>query len=174
MSRINYDLSKIKGVVFDVDGVLSPSTVPMSAEGVPMRMANLKDGYAMQLAVKSGLKLAIISGADVPSIRGRFGVIGLTDIYLGASEKLPIFLRWLEENGLRPDEVAYVGDDIPDLPVMRVCGLPVAPRDAASEVKEVAVFVSGADGGYGVARELLEEILKMRGQWLAADKAFGW
>ncbi|MDE6158323.1 MAG: HAD hydrolase family protein [Muribaculaceae bacterium] len=174
MSRINYDLSKIKAVVFDVDGVLSPSTIPMSPEGVPMRMANLKDGYAMQLAVKVGLKLAIISGADVPSIRGRFGVIGLTDIYLGASEKLPIFRKWLEANNLKPEEVAYVGDDIPDLPVMKACGLPVAPRDAATEVKAAAVFITGADGGYGVARELIEEILRVKGLWLSADKAFGW
>ena len=174
MSRINYDLSKIKAVVFDVDGVLSPSTVPMSAEGVPMRMANLKDGYAMQLAVKAGLHLAIISGADVPSIRGRFGAIGLKDIFLGSSEKLPIFHAWLEKSGYAAEEVAYVGDDIPDLPVLRECGLPVAPRDAATEVKAVAKFVTGANGGYGVARELLEEILKVQGHWLDSAKAFGW
>ena len=174
MSRINYDLTKIKGVVFDVDGVLSPSTVPMSAEGVPMRMANLKDGYAMQLAVKSGLRMAIISGADVPSIRGRFGVIGLTDIYLGASDKLPVFRKWLESVGLQADEIAYVGDDIPDLPVLKACGLPVAPRDAAAEVKDVARFITGADGGYGVARELLEEILKVKGMWLYDIKDLGW
>ncbi|MCM1067290.1 MAG: HAD hydrolase family protein [Muribaculaceae bacterium] len=174
MSRINFDLSKIKAVAFDVDGVLSPTTVPMSAEGVPMRMANLKDGYAMQLAVKSGLRLAIISGANVPAITGRFSAIGLTDIYLGSSDKLPVFNAWLEKEGLRADEVAYVGDDIPDLPVLRVCGLPVAPRDAAAEVKAVAKFVSGADGGYGVARELLEEILKVQGHWLDSAKAYGW
>lgn len=174
MSKINYNLAKIKAVVFDVDGVLSPSTVPMSAEGVPMRMANLKDGYAMQLAVKSGLDLAIISGADVPSIRGRFGIIGLKDIFLGASDKLPIFKKWISEKGYNTDEVAYVGDDIPDLPVMKACGLPVAPRDAAEEVKAVAKFISGADGGHGVARELIEEILKVKGLWLSADKAYGW
>ncbi len=121
MSRINYDLTKIKGVVFDVDGVLSPSTVPMSAEGVPMRMANLKDGYAMQLAVKSN-RMAIISGADVPSIRGRFGVIGLTDIYLGASDKLPVFRKWLESVGLQADEIAYVGDDIRTCLCLRLAG----------------------------------------------------
>lgn len=174
MSRINYNLKQIRAVVFDVDGVLSPSTVPMSAEGVPMRMANLKDGYAMQLAVKSGLQLAIISGADVPSIRGRFGVIGLTDIFLGVGNKLPVFEQWIAAKGLKPEEVAYVGDDIPDLPVIRACGLPVAPRDAAHEIKAAAKFVTGATGGHGVARELIEEILKAQGHWLDNTKAFGW
>lgn len=174
MSRINYNLSKIRAVAFDVDGVLSPSTIPMSPDGVPMRMANLKDGYAMQLAVKSGLKLAIISGADVKSIVGRFSVIGITDIYLGVSDKLPVFNKWIEENGLSPEEVAYVGDDIPDIPVLKTCGLPVVPRDGAVEAKAVAKFITGADGGYGVARELLEEIMKIHGHWLSSDKAFGW
>lgn len=174
MSRINYDLTKIKAIAFDVDGVLSPSTIPMSADGVPMRMANLKDGYAMQLAAKSGLKLAIISGADVPSITGRFTVIGVKDIFLGVSDKLPVFEKWMHENSLEPEEVAYVGDDIPDIPVLKACGLPVVPRDGATEAKAIATFISGADGGHGVARELLEEIMKMQGLWLSSDKAFGW
>lgn len=174
MSKIDYDLSKIRGIAFDVDGVLSPSTIPMSAEGVPLRMANLKDGYAMQLAVKSGLKLAIITGANVPSIPGRFNVIGVQHIYMGVADKLPVFNEWLAEVGLEADEVAYVGDDIPDIPVLRACGLPVAPRDGANEVKSVAKFISTADGGHGVARELLEEIMKVQGHWLDADKAYGW
>ena len=174
MSRINYDLKEIRGVVFDVDGVLSPATVPMSPEGVPMRMANLKDGYALQLAVKRGLKIAIITGADVPSIPGRFNVIGIKDIFMGVSDKLPVFVSWLKENGLDPREVAYVGDDIPDLPVMHACGLPVSPRDGAIEARMVAGFVTSANGGYGVARELIEEILKARGQWLSDSSAYAW
>ncbi|MDE6134091.1 MAG: HAD hydrolase family protein [Muribaculaceae bacterium] len=174
MSRINYDLKKIRAVVFDVDGVLSPSTVPMSADGVPMRMANLKDGYSMQLAIRSGIRLCIITGADVPSIPGRFAPIGIKDIFLKSGNKLPILEKWMNENSLRPEEVAYVGDDIPDIPPMQAVGLPVAPRDAAADVKAVARFITGADGGYGVARELLEEIMKAQNLWLSADKAFGW
>lgn len=174
MSRINYDLAKIRAVAFDIDGVLSPSTVPMSADGVPMRMANLKDGYAMQLAVKCGLKIAIITGANVPSIPGRFNVIGVQDIFMGVSDKLPVFNQWLKDNKLSAEEVAYVGDDIPDLPVLHACGLPVAPRDAAPEVKAVAKFITGANGGYGVARELLEEVLRAGGCWLSDEKAYAW
>ena len=121
MSKIDYNLKKIKALAFDVDGVLSPSTIPMSPDGVPLRMANLKDGYAMQLAVKAGLRLAIITGANVPSIPGRFNVIGVQDIFMSVSDKLPVFEKWLADNNLSPDEVVYAGDDIPDLPVLRAC-----------------------------------------------------
>ena len=174
MSKINYDLTKIRAVVFDVDGVLSPSTVPMSADGVPERMANLKDGYAMVQAVKGGLMLAIISGADDERVEHRFQKIGLTDIFLKCKAKLPVLREWMAVKGLEPEEVAYVGDDIPDLPPMAAVGLSVAPRDGAVEVKRAATFVSSADGGYGVARELLEEILKVKGLWMLDAHAFGW
>ncbi|MDE6574036.1 MAG: HAD hydrolase family protein [Muribaculaceae bacterium] len=174
MSRIDYDLTKIRAIVFDVDGVLSPSTVPMSDTGIPVRMANLKDGYAMQHAVKKGLKLAIISGADVESIRGRFSIIGLKDIYLGIKQKLPVLEEWMAANGLYPEEIAYAGDDIPDLPCLQRAGLGVAPRDAAPEVKSAAGFITGASGGYGVARELIEEVMRAQGTWMSDMTAFGW
>lgn len=174
MSAVNYDLTKIKAFVFDVDGVLSPSTIPMSPEGLPMRMANLKDGYAMHVAAKAGIRLAIITGADVPAIPGRFDVIGVQDIFMGVSDKLPVYEKWLKGNGLEASETAYMGDDIPDIPVLRRCGLAVAPRDAAAEVKAVARFVTGADGGYGAARELLEEVLRAKGLWPAHSEAYGW
>ncbi len=174
MSKIDYDLSKIRGIVFDVDGVLSPSTIPMGADGVPCRMANIKDGYAMQLAVKRGLHLAIITGADSPSVAKRYNALGIKDVYLKAAMKLPILKQWLEENNLTPEQVAYVGDDIPDIPVMSEVGLPVAPKDADVEVKRVARFISTADGGYGVARELLEEIMRAQGTWMSDIHAFGW
>ncbi len=174
MSRINYDLSKIKAVAFDVDGVLSPNTVPMSPDGIPERMANLKDGYAMVQSVKAGLKLAIISGADDERVRHRFQHIGIHDIFLKTKAKLPLLRQWMTENGFEPEEVAYVGDDIPDLTTMKAVGLSVAPRDAASEAKEIATFVAGSDGGHGVARELLEEILKAQGKWLLDTNAYDW
>lgn len=173
MSKIDYDLSAIRAIVFDVDGVLSPITVPMSPEGVPMRMANLRDGYAMKTAIKAGLKLAIITGADVKSIIGRFKPIGLTDIYLAAGDKLAILKDWMAANDVLPHEVAYVGDDIPDLSVLRYVGLPVCPADACVDCKAVARFISSCDGGYGVARELLEEIMKTQGSWPSSDIAFG-
>lgn len=174
MSRIDYDLSAIRGIAFDVDGVLSPSTIPMDSNGVPQRMANIKDGYALQLAVKMGLEIAIITGADTDSIASRYRALGIKDIYLKSSDKLPILEEWMQRRGLTAHEVAYVGDDIPDMMPMQSVGLPVAPADAAPDVKAIACFISKANGGYGVARELLEEILKAKGVWLTTDDAFGW
>lgn len=174
MSSINYDLTKIKGIVFDVDGVLSPSTIPMDACGMPMRMANIKDGYALQLAARRGLRLAIITGADCQAVKARFSALGIRDIFLKAGNKLPVLEKWMSDNGLAPEEVAYAGDDIPDLPAMRHVGLPVAPVDAAPEIKAAAGYISPAAGGYGVGRDLVEQILKAKGLWLDSEEAFGW
>lgn len=168
------DFSRIRGVAFDVDGVLSPSTIPMHPSGEPMRMVNIKDGYAIQLAVKLGLPLVIISGARVEAVRVRFAGLGMTDIYLGAAHKLPVFRQWLAQHGLQAHEVAFVGDDIPDLPVMHEAGLAVAPADACPEVLEAAHHIAPCLGGQGVARYVIECILKAQGKWLHSEKAFGW
>ena len=174
MSAIDYDLRKLRGVVFDVDGVLSPSTIPMSDDGVPMRMVNIKDGYAMQLAAKKGLRLAIITGAKTQSVIHRYNALGINDVYIGVALKRPVMERWMAEKSLAPEEVAYVGDDIPDYEVMKMVGLPVAPADAATEIKDAARYISPREGGHGVARDLLEQILKAKGEWLNAHDAFGW
>lgn len=174
MSKINYDLSKIRGIAFDVDGVLSPDVVPVDTDGNPRRMANVKDGYAMVQALRAGLKLVIISGADTEPVRRRFELIGFKDIYLGHLEKLPVLKNWMAENGLAPDQVAYCGDDVPDILPMRHVGLPVAPANADPDVRAIARYIARADGGYGVARELIEEVMKAQGTWPAADAlAFG-
>lgn len=174
MSRINYDLRLIKAVAFDVDGVLSPSTIPLSHDGMPMRMVNIKDGYALQLAVKQGYKIAIITGADSEAVRVRFANLGIEDIYLKASVKVPILKEWMGRHNLHPDEVAYVGDDIPDYEAMKMVGLSVAPADAADDVKEISTYISPVDGGCGVARDLLEQIMRVRGDWMSTANAFGW
>ncbi len=171
---IPYDLTKIRAAVFDVDGVLSPSTVPMNDAGVPMRMVNIKDGYAMQLAAKKGLKMAIITGADTPSIAVRYNALGIKDVYLKAADKLPLLDRWMDANGLLPEEVAYVGDDIPDIPALRRVGLSIAPADAAVDVRRIVSYISPVDGGHGVARELLEQVLRAKGLWMTHADAFGW
>ncbi len=169
MSSIDYDLSGIRGIAFDVDGVLSPSTVPMNEEGVPQRMANLKDGYALQLAVKRGISIAIITGADTESVARRYSKLGITDIYLKVKDKLPVLRDWMERRGFNTHDVAYVGDDLPDIECMQFVGLPVAPSDADPDVKDAACFITRAAGGYGVARELLAEVLKAKSLWLTKD-----
>lgn len=174
MSGICYDLKKIRGVVFDVDGVLSPSTIPTSPEGEPLRMVNIKDGYAIQHAVKCGLKIAIITGAKSKGVEVRYSGLGVKDVFVGASQKLPIFEKWMADNELELDEVAYVGDDVPDYEIMEMVGLPVAPADACSDIKEIAKYISVRDGGYGVARDLLEQILRSQDKWMHNANAFGW
>lgn len=174
MSGINYDLTKIKAVVFDVDGVLSPSTIPMGDDGQPIRMVNIKDGYAIQLAAKSGIHIAIITGAKTPNLILRYQSLGVKDVFISTSKKLPVLEDWMKANGYTKEETAYMGDDIPDLPCMRAAGLPCAPFDAAIEAKDTAEYISPFSGGYGCGRDLLEQILKAQGHWLDESKAFGW
>ncbi len=174
MSKIAYDLSKIKAIAFDVDGVLSTSTIPLGDNGIPRRTVNIKDGYALQLAVKRGIKVAIITGAVSPGITERFEGLGVKDIFCGAGMKLPIFREWMARNKVTHEETAYVGDDIPDYECMVHCGLAVAPADAAADILRIAGYISPVNGGCGVARDLLEELLRAQGKWALDDKAFGW
>lgn len=174
MSAIDYDLSIIRGVAFDLDGVLSPSTVPAAPDGMPVRMVNIKDGYALQLAVKCGLQIAIITGATGRGIAERYNSLGINDVFMGAAWKTHVFENWLSMRGLKAEEVAYVGDDVPDYEVMKHVGLAVAPADACPDVKAIARYISSCRGGYGVARDLLEQILRAQGQWMSHVRAFGW
>lgn len=174
MSKINYDLTKIKGIVFDVDGVLSPCVVPLGADGNPQRMANIKDGYALQLAVRKGLQLAIISGAAGDGLEQRFRNLGITEVFLKAGVKREILLDWMSRHGFSAEEVVYAGDDIPDRECMEMVGLAVAPADAAPDIMDIAGYISPLCGGYGVARDLIEEILRARDEWPRCDRAWGW
>lgn len=174
MSRINNNLQAVKAFVFDVDGVLSPSTIPMLHDGTPSRMVNIKDGYALQLACKHNYKIAIITGADTEAVRHRYTKLGIKDVYLKAAMKLPLLKQWIEENSLTPDEVIYCGDDIPDYECMDYVGIAVAPADAADEIKNIADYISPVSGGYGVARDIIEQVMKAQGQWMNTEKAFGW
>lgn len=171
---INYDLTKIRGIVFDVDGVLSAETITMGENGTPLRTVNIKDGYAIQLAVKMGLHICVITGAKVESIRYRYEGLGVRDVHIGASVKMPIYEEWLKEYGLRDSEIIYVGDDIPDLEIMRRVGCPCCPGDACVEVKEASVYVSQRMGGHGVGRDIVEQVLRAQDKWLADKRAFGW
>lgn len=173
MSTINYDLKRIKALAFDVDGVLSSTTVPLHPSGEPMRTVNIKDGYALQLAVKQGLPIAIITGGRTEAVRVRFAGLGLTDIYMGSAVKIHDYRKFRDKYSLADEEILYMGDDIPDIEVMRECGLPCCPRDAAPEVKTVAKYISYAVGGGGCGRDVIEQVLKAQGKWMSAD-AFGW
>ena len=173
MSKIAYDLTLIKGLVFDVDGVLSAETIPLHPNGEPCRTVNIKDGYALQLAVRKGYKIAIITGGRTEAVRKRFEGLGIQHVYLGASVKTEQFEAWKAAVGLQREEILYMGDDIPDYEVMRQVGLPCCPADAAPEIKAVSTYISPCKGGYGCGRDVIEQVMKAQGTWLGTD-AFGW
>lgn len=171
---IQYDLQKIRAIVFDLDGVLSSETISLGADGTPLRTVNIKDGYAIQLAMKMGLRIAIISGCKIESVKVRYEGLGVKDIYLGAAVKIETYEAFKQKYQLSDDEVMFMGDDIPDLQVMRRVGCPVCPKDACPEVKEVSLYVSDAKGGYGCGRDVIEQTLRAQDKWLQDERAFGW
>ena len=139
-----------------------------------MRTVNIKDGYAIQLAVKMGLKIAIISGCKIEAVRHRYEGLGMQDIYLGAAVKIKTYEEFKQKYGLKDDEVMFMGDDIPDLEVMRRVGCSVCPADACPEVRELSCYVSQQRGGYGCGRDVIEQTLRAQGKWLKDERAFGW
>ena len=187
MSRTDFDLSRIKAFAFDVDGVLSPDTIPLHPSGEPMRIVNIKDGYALQFAAKMGYPIAIITGGRTEAVRKRFEGLGLNHVYMGAAVKIEIFKKWLDECGLRPDEVMYMGDDIPDYEVMQIAGLPACPEgipvnmtlcftvpQAILAARAGARYISPFGGGQGCGRDIIEQILRAQGKWISDKTAFGW
>lgn len=171
---MNYDLNKIRAIIFDIDGVLSTSTISMDAEGQPVRSLNIKDGYAIQLAVKRGLLLAIITGGKTENVRLRYEGLGVQEVYIGVSMKLEVYEQLKQKYGLSDEEVIYVGDDIPDYEIMKQCGLPCCPADAAQEIKDISRYVSPYLGGQGCGRDIIEQVLRIQGKWIMDKTAFGW
>ena len=171
---INYDLNKIKALVFDVDGVLSRQTINLDSSGEPARTVNTKDGYALQHAVKQGMKLAIITGARTESVKIRYSKLGIEDIFLAAQVKIDIFKKWAEKNDLKLEEILYMGDDIPDFEIMQITGCPCCPSDAVAEIKEISKYISNHAGGEGCVRDVVETVMRVQGKWMTDKKAFGW
>ena len=171
---INYDLQKIRAIVFDLDGVLSAETIALGIDGTPLRTVNIKDGYAIQLAVKMGLRIAIISGCRIEAVRKRYEGLGMEDIYLGAAVKIKVYEEFKAKYGLSDDEVMFMGDDVPDMEVMQRVGCPVCPKDACAEVKQLSLYVSDRKGGCGCGRDVIEQTLRAQGRWLKDECAFGW
>jgi len=165
MSNFKEDLMKVKAFAFDVDGVLSSQMIPLYPTGEPMRTANIKDGFAMQLAVKLGYPVAIITGGNTEAVRKRYKGLGVQDVYLGVSDKWPCFQEWIEKRDLKPEEVLYMGDDIPDYPVMKRVGIPVCPSDAVEEIKSLCKYISDRKGGEGAVRDVMEQVLRAHGKW---------
>jgi 3-deoxy-D-manno-octulosonate 8-phosphate phosphatase (KDO 8-P phosphatase) len=166
-------LHRVNTFVFDYDGVLTDGTVILMNDGDALRTANVKDGYALQLAIKNAYRVAIISGGRSVSMLRRFEALKITDVFLGVERKIEIFQQYIEKNKVKPEQVLYMGDDIPDLEIMKIVGVPTCPSDASHEIREVARYISHQKGGKGCVRDVIEQVMKIQGKWLN-DSAFHW
>lgn len=166
-------LKNVNTLIFDYDGVMTDGTVYMDSNGDPLRTSNVKDGYALQLAGKLGFHLAVISGAVVTNITKRLNMLGVSDVYTGIPDKVVKLEEYMAQYGLKPEQIVYVGDDIPDIKVMRRVGVAACPADAAPEVREICHYISERRGGQGCVRDIIEKTLKLQGKWMTAE-AFSW
>ncbi|HCP40333.1 MAG TPA: 3-deoxy-D-manno-octulosonate 8-phosphate phosphatase [Cryomorphaceae bacterium] len=155
----------ITTVVLDVDGVLTNGDIILIPDMQPVRKMNAKDGYAIQLAVRNGIRMAIITGGKSPEVKERLQGLGITDIYLGASSKMESYEDLKMCYDLKDDEILYMGDDLPDYDIMKLVALAAAPQDAAPEIKSVADYISPINGGQGCVRDVLEQLLKIQDKW---------
>jgi len=156
----------IECFIFDVDGVLTNSDVLVQQDGKLLRSMNIKDGYAIKHAVKKGYKVVIISGGKSEGVRIRLQNLGVEDVYIGVAEKMDVFDQIVDQYDLDEGHILYMGDDIPDYHVMRRVGLPCCPSDAVQEVKQIAQYISPLAGGKGCARDVIEKVLKLKGDWM--------
>ena len=160
-----HQFKNINTIVLDVDGVLTDGTLLVMPGGLMVRRMNIKDGYALQLAVKKGYHVAVISGGDSAEVKDRLQKLGITDVYMKVQDKLAVLKEYLMLNALEASTIAYMGDDIPDYEVMKEVGLPACPADAAIEIKSLSAYVSPINGGAGCVRDLIEKIMRVRGDW---------
>jgi len=173
MTNFKEELGNVKAFVFDIDGVLSLQTISLNSFGVPNRTVNLRDGYALQLAVKKGYYIGIISGSSSKDYQRRLKLLGIREIYLKSRLKLDYYNTFKKKHGLNDSEILFMGDDIPDLEVMQHAGVPVCPSDADSEIKEVALYISDKKGGEGCVRDVIEQVLRLHNNWMDSE-AFIW
>lgn len=156
---------KIRCFVFDVDGVLTDGAILLLDDGQMARSMNVKDGYALQLAVKQSYLIAVISGGVSESAKIRLQKLGISETWFGVKDKKMVLNDIIERHRLDPATLLYMGDDIPDLEVMQMAGLPCCPADAVPEAKQASVFIASAEGGKGCVREVIEKVLKLNGHW---------
>ncbi|KAB1068636.1 HAD-IIIA family hydrolase [Tamlana haliotis] len=158
-------LEHITTFIFDVDGVLTDGSVTVTTTGEMLRTMHIKDGYALKTAVDKGFNVCIISGGSNEGVRIRLQGLGITDIYLGAHNKIEQLQDYFEKKNITSENVLYMGDDIPDYPVMQLIGLPCCPQDAVPEIKNISKYISHKKGGKGAVRDVIEQVLKVQNNW---------
>lgn len=160
------ELKKVRAFVFDVDGVLSSHMCALGNDGDMIRTSCAKDGYALMYSVRKGYVVAIISGGGTEGLQRRFEKLGIKEIHLKIADKVKVLEKFMGDYNLEPEEIVFMGDDIPDYEAMRRVGFPVAPLDACEEVKSIARYISDRKGGEGCVRDIVEQVLKARGDWM--------
>jgi len=162
-------MNQVNTFVFDVDGVLTDGTIHISSQGELTRKMNAKDGYALKSAVDAGYRVCIISGGSNPGVSMRLEGLGIEDIFLGVQDKITAFRTYIDRHKIAPEQIVYMGDDIPDFQVMQQVGLPSCPKDAVPEIQQVAKYISQIKGGKGCVRDVIEQVMKVQGQWQLPD-----
>ena len=158
-------MNQITTFIFDVDGVLTDGSVHVAPNGEMLRIMNIRDGFAMKAAIESGYNVCIISGGNNEGVRIRLKNLGITDIHLASPDKVATFNEYAELNQIQPEQVLYMGDDIPDYHVMQLVGLPTCPQDASPEIKAISKYISHKNGGKGAVREVIEQVMKVQNKW---------
>ena len=151
--------------IFDVDGVLTDGTVLVLDGGLQARRMNIKDGFALQMAVKNGYRVLVISGGNSPQVIQRLDKLGITDVHMSVLDKKTFVSDYISKHMLPKEQVLYMGDDLPDLPAMSVVGLPCCPADAVMEIKEAVQYISPLNGGFACVRDVIEKVLKLNDHW---------
>ena len=164
-------LNNITTFIFDVDGVLTDSSVHVTPTGEMLRIMNIRDGFAMKAAIESGYAICIISGGNNEGVRIRLKNLGITDIHLASPDKVATFKEYTELYKINPEHVLYMGDDIPDVEAMEMVRLGCCPNDAVPEVLASADYISHKDGGKGCVRDVIEQVLKVQRKWGALTNA---
>jgi len=173
-------LKDITTFIFDIDGVLTDGQVVIMPDGEQLRRMSTRDGYALQLAKKKGYNVAIISGGRSETVRSRFTYLGIHDVYLGSHDKLDTLDEYCLTYDIKPKNILYMGDDIPDYGVMKQVALPSCPIDAAIEIREISHFISTKKGGHGAVREAIEMVMRSQKKWFDTStesdklKDYGW
>jgi 3-deoxy-D-manno-octulosonate 8-phosphate phosphatase (KDO 8-P phosphatase) len=164
MDNFKERLKDIKAFVFDVDGVFSNNVI-LSTDGDLMRFMNVKDGFAVKTAIQKGFIVAIITGGNSVSVKQRFNLLGVTDIYLSSSDKVDDYKDFYMKYNLKPEEILYMGDDIPDYEPMKMSGLATCPADAVEEIQGISHYISDREGGEGCVRDVIEQVMRAQGKW---------
>lgn len=159
-------MNDISTFVFDVDGVLTDSSVLVTNEGEMLRTMNIRDGFALKAAIESGYNVCIISGGSNEGVRIRLQNLGVSDVHLGTPDKVKTLNEYIEKHNIKHENVLYMGDDIPDFHVMKLVGLPTCPQDAVPEIKNICRYISHVKGGRGAARDVIEQVMKVQGKWM--------